>query len=148
VTAAELITELKSRGVILTPHADGEHLRVRPAEALDPCLLAELKTQRDAVLAELRQRRGESPVQDDDGSLVDSAEQIGAVLLRSRRFGDVWLARDDRVADELVAELAATGQATPVLTYAEAPLLRGKSDRMLRALLTAKSALPGSRLLQ
>ena len=43
MTAAELITELQSQGVVLTPHADGEHLRVRPAKALGPLMLAELK---------------------------------------------------------------------------------------------------------
>ena len=47
-----------------------------------------------------------------------------------------------------MAELEATAQATPVLTYAEASLLRDKSPAMLQALLTAKAALPGSRLLQ
>jgi hypothetical protein len=148
VTAAELITELQTQGVVLIPHADGEHLRVRPAKALDPGLLAKLKAHRDEVLDELRRGERGSAAQTTDGSFVDAEEQIAAVRLRSATFGDVWLARDDRVAEELVAELEEADQCIPVFTFEEAPLLRGKSERMLRALLTAKAALPGSRLLQ
>ena len=92
MTAAELITELQGQGVVLTPHADGEHLRVRPAKALGPLMLAELKAQRDDVLAELRRREGGSAAQTTDGSFVDPSEQIAAVRLRSTTFGDVWLA--------------------------------------------------------
>ena len=77
-----------------------------------------------------------------------TSEQIGAVLVRSHEYGDVWLARNDEVAAERIAHLENTAQLIPVITFDEAVLLRGKSERMLRALLTAMAALPGSRLLQ
>ena len=148
MTAAELIRELQSQGVVLTPHADGEHLRIRPASALGPRMLAELKAQRDEVLAELRRRQEEVASHGAESSLINAEEQLAAVRLRSATFGDVWLARDEEIAAELITEVEAAGQWIPVFTFEGIPLLRGKSQRMLQVLLTAKAALPGSRLLQ
>ena len=50
MTAAELITQLQSQGVVLIPHEDGEHLRIRPTKAPGSRMLAELKAQRDDVV--------------------------------------------------------------------------------------------------
>jgi hypothetical protein len=111
-------------------------------------MLAELKAQRDEVLAELRRRQQGVASHGTESPVIDAEEQIAAVRLHSETFGDAWLAKDEKIAAELIAEIEKAGQWIPVFTFEEVPLLRGKSDRMLRALLTAKAGLPGSRLLQ
>lgn len=50
--AAALLVELESRGVRV--HTDGADLRVRPAEALTPALLKELRAQKGSLLALLK----------------------------------------------------------------------------------------------
>jgi hypothetical protein len=57
---------------------------------------------------------------------------------------ELWLARDERVRDELVAE----DTTLPVLLLAEVPNLAGKAPALLRALLRTKCAFPGARWVQ
>jgi len=74
---------------------------------------------------------------------IDVREGIAAVFLRSR-YGDVWLAQDEKVA----AELAAEGHGVPILTFAEVQRLLDKSPDALAAILRTKSVFPGARVLQ
>ena len=52
------------------------------------------------------------------------------------------------MAAELAAEVTEADAYIPILTFAEVPLLAGKSDGMKRALLTTLAAMPGSRVVQ
>ncbi len=81
--------------------------------------------------------------------LISEAPQgLLAVLIRSRTLGrEVWLARNERAAADLQAEMAA-GHELPVLLFEEIPLLRGKSLAMCRVILDAKAVFPDSRILQ
>ena len=55
--------------------------------------------------------------------------------------------KPEKVA-ELASELEQEGQEIPILTFAEVPVIEGKSDAMKRALLITMGTFPGSRLVQ
>ena len=78
-------------------------------------------------------------------SIEEVREDVAAVRICSELVdGDIWIVRNEEVAAELAVEVAQAGTKIPILTFAEVPLLRGKSTAMKRALLTG--AMPGSRL--
>ena len=76
------------------------------------------------------------------GALVEEVrEEAAAVRISSPTFGDVWLARDEAVAEGLRKEREALGRPLPVLTFDEVTHLRGKCPETLRAILEAKRTL-------
>ncbi len=81
--------------------------------------------------------------------LISEAPQgLRAVLIRSRPLGrEVWLARNERAAADLRAEMDPCDE-LPVLLFEEIPLLKGKSLAMCKAILDTKAVFPDSRILQ
>ncbi len=134
-TALELLGELRARGVRVE-RAEGGLLAVTPSSLLDDRLRAAIRESKAEILAAL-----EEPVPD--------VTDLGAVKLRSNRFGcELWLARNERVAAELAAEMEQSGEKLPVLLFADIETLRGKSTAMIRAILDVLAEFPGSRLRQ
>ncbi len=90
-----------------------------------------------------------SPGEDlDDAPIVESRQQIGAVRIRSAKYGVVWLALTASVAAELRAEEASREAPRPVLTGEDVARLRGKSEAAVRAVVEVATAFPGARVLQ
>ena len=81
-------------------------------------------------------------------SVLEPAEEIGAVLIRSPRFGEVWVALDPSLIDELASEERARPRPRPVLSAADLALLAGKPEAMLRAVLKVAATFPGTWVLQ
>ena len=142
MTPDSLLAELRRRGIEL--RAAGDRLLYRPEEALDPELRVALRTHKAAVLAGLRR----DSATDVDGLLsnitvTEAHTETTAYRLYSKLLErDLWLCRDRRAAVELLAEFPGT----PVLTFAEVPLLKGKSKDALRAILDTKAEFPEARL--
>ena len=106
-----------------------------------------LREIRSGLLPEAVSRAG--PIMLVEEPIEEVRDELAAVRIRSALVhGDIWLARDERVAAELAVEVAESGSEIPILTFAEVAHLRGKSDAMKRALLTTMAAMPGSRLVQ
>ena len=83
-----------------------------------------------------------------NAEILETREALIAVRIRSRSLDrEVWLARNERAAAELQAEMA-PGHELPVLLFEEIPLLKGKSQAMCRAILDTKAVFPDSRILQ
>ena len=143
--AAVLIEELRSLGVSLSP--EGEQLRYRGSrKVVTPELLERIRAQKTQLLELLRSPEGldlaEEPI------ILETRVTLGAVRVRSRTLSrDVWLAIDERTADELRAEMP-PGRELPVLLFADIPKLRGKSPTALNAILDVATVFPGSRFVQ
>ena len=69
-----------------------------------------------------------------------------AVLIRSPRFGEVWLAPSDGMAGEPRAEEAHRSEPRPVLESQDIELFRGRSPAAIQALLEVATVFPGSRM--
>ena len=131
----EVLTELRARG-IRVERVEGNQLAVTPASLLDDPLRAAIRASKQAILAALKEQAFEPT-------------DIGAVKLWSHLVGrDLWLARDQQVAAELVAEMEQTGERLPVVLLDEVEPLCRKSPAMIRAVLDALAELPRTRLLQ
>jgi hypothetical protein len=105
----------------------------------------------EALLRKLRERpaaEDADPAGLDHLPIVEARERLGAVLLGSPRFGEVWLALDPCIVDELAAEEAQRAEPRPVLLAADVVRLRGKPEGAIRAALEVARAWPGSRVLQ
>jgi hypothetical protein len=74
--------------------------------------------------------------------LVEAREQVGAVLIRSARFGEVWLALVPSMRRDLVAEETRRTEPRPVLSVRDLVRLRGRSDETIRAVLAAIAVTP------
>jgi hypothetical protein len=83
-----------------------------------------------------------------DAPLIEVREQLGAVLIRSPRFGEVWVVLEPSMAPELAAEEAGRAEPRPVLLAEDVARLRLKSAEMIRAALTVLATFPGARLIQ
>jgi hypothetical protein len=143
VSAAALLGELRERGVEVW--AAGDRLRYMPRSAVDP----ELRDRLAAHKAELLEALGPEPAGTmdllEDGPVLEVRHALVAVRLHSRLLDrELWLARDDRTRDELAAE----NPGEPVLTFREAPHLRGKPVELLRAVLEVKAEFEDARWLQ
>jgi hypothetical protein len=108
-----------------------------------------LSARRDELIRLLRRPEdsgnSENRLNLDDGDIVEARQDWIAVRLWSRLLNrELWLARDDRTAEELSAEFPGV----PILTLAEVPALKGKPKELLRAILDAKSEFPDARLEQ
>ena len=70
------------------------------------------------------------------------------MLIRSPRFGEVWVVLELGMAPELVAEEAGREEPGPVLVAEDVARLRGKPDEMVRAVLAVVAVFPSARLVQ
>jgi hypothetical protein len=75
------------------------------------------------------------------------AAQIGAVRIRTKKFGSIWLALDETTADELRAEEQQREHPRPVLMEEDVAHLENKSEEAIRAALEVIRAFPGARIL-
>jgi len=80
------------------------------------------------------------------GPIPDARERVGAVLIRSRRFGELWLVLADRQLEELEAEEARRPDPRPILHVEDVARLRGMPEAAIRAALEAARVWPGARL--
>ncbi len=83
-----------------------------------------------------------------EAPILDAEEQLGAVLLRSPRYGEVWVALDPCIASELQAEEQARETPRPVLLVEDVARLRGQSPEAVQAVLRVAAAFPEARVIQ
>jgi hypothetical protein len=74
--------------------------------------------------------------------ITESREQIGAVLLRSPRYGEVWVVLEGSLLGELRAEEQERPDPRPVRTTDQVLRLRGKSEAATRAVLNTLAVFP------
>lgn len=105
-----------------------------------------------AFLRRLRERcdsSGEaSGVPLDPAGVIETRDGPGAVRIRSKAYGEVWIALDPCMVPELVAEEARHTSPRPVLLASDVARLRGKPEAAIRAVLEVARAFPGARVLQ
>lgn len=145
MTVAALVADLRRRGVQLTPA--GDQIRYRaPRGTLTEVDLAAIRTHRDEVLAELlRSDRAGADLGVDP--ILDVRQELGAVLLRSRRFGrEIWMALTEPMAAEIRAEEAQRPEPRPVLLPEDVISLSQKPEAAVRAALDIAGVFPGSRV--
>ena len=139
MTAVALLADLRRRGVVLTPA--GDQIRYRaPRGALTEADRQAIRTHRDEVLAELR--RSEADLS------TETHQELGAVLIRSRRFGELWIALTDGIAAELRSEESERPAPRPVLLPADVTRLMNKPTATIEAVLNTMAVFPGSGLIQ
>lgn len=143
MTAAALMAQLRARGVDLQPEGDGVRYRARRG-VLTPADLEALRAHKAELLAELRQAGPDLT----EGDALETRARLGSVLIRSPRFGEVWIAFGEDVATELQAEESERAEPRPVLLPADIATLRGKPEAAIRAALEVARAFPGARVMQ
>jgi hypothetical protein len=143
--SAALLAELRDLGVRFVHH--GGRLRLEaPVGVLTPGLRQRLHRERAALRETLA---SENPGDwAETGSVVETRERLGAVLISSPRFGEVWVVLDPCAVAELGAEEARREVPRPVLLAAELARIRGKSEGTVRGVLETARAFPGARVLQ
>lgn len=141
--AREILAILRQRGAVLRA-LDGNRLSVEPSRALDETLREAIRGAKATLLSELR--GGDSKIA--ESPALATREQLGAVLIRSRRFGEVWLALTEDMAKELDAEESERAGPWPVLLSADIAALRGKPEAAIRGALEVARIFPGARVLQ
>ena len=99
-------------------------------------------------IAEATSTDGSAPDPLEAAGIADVREQIGAALIESARFGEVWIALTEAMAVELRTEEQSSDTPRPVLLAADVARLRGKSDAAVRAALRAAAVIPGARVVQ
>jgi hypothetical protein len=72
---------------------------------------------------------------------------IGAVRIRTAKFGSIWLALDETTAEKLRAEEQQREHPRPVLMEEDVAHLENKSEEAVRAALEIIRAFPGARIL-
>ncbi len=140
MNVTSLLDELHSLGVTL--EARGDQLRFRPVNAVPPELVEHLRANKEEVLARLERH----PVADGAPATLEALAQIGAVLIRTAKFGSVWLAIDQTTADEIRAEERQSEKPCPVLTADDVAHLEIKSEKAIRGALEVIRAFPGARI--
>jgi hypothetical protein len=141
VTAAALLASLRIRGVELAP--DGDRLRCRaPRGVLTGADREALQQHKSELLDALRHP---DPTED---PIAEIREQVGAVLIRSPKFGEVWLALDSGMAAELRAQEGCRSAPRPVLLAEDIAGPAGKPEGAVRAALDVTAVFPGARVLQ
>ena len=141
MNVTSLLDELHSLGVTL--EARGDRLRFRPVNAVPPDLVKHLRANKEELLAHLERR----PVTEEAPATLEALSQIGAVLIRTARFGSVWLAIDQATADEIRAEEQQREKPCPVLMAEDVAHLEIKAERAIRGALEVIRALPGARII-
>jgi len=144
VSAAQVIESLRARGgrLHLLP---GDHLGVSPASVLTDALRTEIRAHKTELVQVLREEDGHL---ESAPALEVRRQQIGAVLIASPRFGEVWLCLDPCLAGQLRAEESQQPSPRPVLTVEELTHLRGKPPALVEAMLNTFAAFPGAAVLQ
>jgi len=140
MNVTSLLSELHSLGVTLEAH--GDRLRFRPVSAVPPDLVEHLRANKQEVLAHLERH----PATDKAPTTLEALSQIGAVLIRTARFGSVWLAIDQGTADEIRAEEQQREKPCPVLMADDVAHMEIKSERAIRGALEVIKAFPGARI--
>ena len=143
MTARALLEQLRDQGARVWAGANTLEIDA-PVGLLGPELRAELKAVKGELLQLLREERW-GP---ESASPIEVRQQIGAVLIDSPRFGQVWLALDSCMADQLRAEEPERTDPRPVLTAADLAHLEGKPPAMVEAMLNTLTAFPDSRVVQ
>jgi len=146
VTAAALITDLCRRGVRLI--ADGDSLRCRaPRGELTEADLIALRECKAEILEQLHETGpADAALLVADTELIETVYAVGAVLVRSPRYGEVWLALGQNAAEELAAEETARKTRRPVLLAEDVARLAGKSEAVITAALEVARTFPGARI--
>jgi hypothetical protein len=139
----ELLDALRLRGARLQL-LDGERLGVEPSSVLTDDLRAEIRARKDEIVRELR--RANEPLE--SAPALEVRQQIGAVLIDSPRYGQVWVVLSQRLEWQLRAEESERPNPRPVLTTADLARLEGKSPPLVEAILNTLAAFPGARVLQ
>lgn len=160
--APGVLAALQARGA--TIRVLGDRLGVEPSYVLDDDLRSAIRAHREALFVLLAQGVGgylsppgnhcnsatvSSATEDPQlGDPIEVRERLGAVLIRSLRYGEVWIALDPCMATELAAEEAGRENPRPVLVTEDLVRLRGRSEEAVRAALEVARAFPGARVLQ
>ncbi len=136
---ATLLSDLRRRGVELTAEGDRLHYRA-PRGVLSPELLADLRSHKLELLAELTQC-GDSG----EAAALESGVPA-AFLVDSSRYGDVWVATDTGVAAAIRVEEQRRDQPRPVVMLDDMAHLEIKSEKAIRGALEIIRAFPGARI--
>jgi hypothetical protein len=75
-------------------------------------------------------------------------DEIGAALIKSARFGEIWVVIDSELITEIIDEEARKRTHRPVLHTADVIQLAGKPDAAIRAALKVAAVFPGVKVLQ
>ena len=129
--AVELLAELRAAGCTLV--ADGDKLRIRAESGPVPeALVAKLRPHKAELRALLQAAPADIAL---DTVPVDTkTDAIGWRLYSRALERELWLARDQRAAEELWAETK-----IPTLTLEEWPLLDGQQLDVVRVVLDVRS---------
>ncbi len=84
----------------------------------------------------------------DSSRVTEIRENVAAVRLWSSRYGEVWLALDPCIIEELEGEEQTREAPRPVIVPEDVARLRGKSEEEVRAVLEVVAAFPGARVVQ
>jgi hypothetical protein len=142
-----LVESLRTRGVEL--ELDGPRLRWRaPKGTVTAADLAALREAKAALLQVLAREVPEPRLALEESPATQTRERLGAALIRSPRFGEVWVVLDPCALPELEAEETARPEPRPILLAEDVARLRGKSETAIRAALEVARAFPGSRVVQ
>ena len=147
MNAAALLSTLRAHGARV--RVTGERVRVEGvrADGLPPELLEAARFRRDELLDLLRLEAAPHDHDLEAAPIVAARERVGAVLICSRSFGEVWLALDTCMVPELAAEEAAREAPRPVLLVEDVLRLRGKSEPAIRAAFEVARVFPASRVI-
>ena len=141
--AGELLDTLQARGARVHLLAD-DHLGVAPSSALTDDLRAEIRAHKTELIQVLRTEDGSLGA----ASALEVRQQIGAVMIASPRFGQVWLALDPCMEGRLRAGESQRAVPRPVLTAADLAGLEGKPAGVVDAMLDTLAAFPDAAVLQ
>jgi hypothetical protein len=83
-----------------------------------------------------------SPLDLQSAAIAEAREQIGAVLIRSPQYGEVWVVLEGGLLAELRAEERARPDPRPVLRMDHVMRLRGKSEAAIQAVLNTLAVFP------
>ena len=140
MNSATLLSDLRRRGVELTAEGDRLHYRA-PRGVLSPNLLADLRSHKTEILAELT-RLGEST----SAAALESGVPA-AFLIDSPRYGSVWVATDAGVAAAIRVEEQQRERPRPVLMADDVAHLEHKPEKAIRGALEIIRAFPGARII-
>jgi hypothetical protein len=99
------------------------------------------------VITLLEHNPDRQAVADKASATLGALPEIGAVLIRTAKFGPVWLAIDPATADEIRTEEQQREKPCPVLTPEDVAHLENKSVEAIRGALEIIRAFPGARII-
>lgn len=82
------------------------------------------------------------------GPIVEVKSAIAAVVIDSKRYGEVWLVLDPRMVDELAAEEATRSNPRPILRAEDVVRFKGRPEGAVQAALDVLRVFPGTRVIQ